>query len=154
VEHSAGRAGARERLDGCPDDLAQEAGAPDQHRGDAHPQAPGAWDAWGVVHPDATDAADLRRELADAGVEKLAVQVLDARALNASSLFPRERLPVQPERAGGAVELCRLDAVQSAEQSCAARGTAADLPVTQADVPRLEPEARQELSPEEPIPES
>ena len=100
-----------------------------------HPQAPGASDASDVAHPGAADAADLRPEPVDAGVEKLADPALGARARDAAFLSLQERLSVQPAQSDAAAELCRPDAVRFAEQSCAAREAAADPPVAQADVP-------------------
>jgi hypothetical protein len=68
-------------------------------------------------------AADLRRAPADAGAEKWAVPAPDDRARDAWSL--QAHLSVQWERPAAAAELCTLDAVQSAEQSCAAPEAAA-----------------------------
>jgi hypothetical protein len=107
------------------DVLVPEAEAPDPHREDAHPQASNAWGASDDAHPDATDAADLRRAWSDAGAEKLAVPALDARARDAWSR--QVHRPAQRVRPDAAVELCTPDAVQSAEQSCAALEAAADL---------------------------
>jgi hypothetical protein len=131
----------RERRDDCRGELDQAAAAPDQHREGAHLQALGASDASDAALRDATDAADLRPEPGDAGVEKLVVPALDARGRVASSLSPQERLSVQPGRSDAAAELCRQDAVRFAEQSCAAREAATDPPVARAVVPRWEPEA-------------
>jgi len=111
------------------------AAAPDQHPEGAPPQVPGASDASDAALRGVKDAADLRPEPGDAGVEKLVVPALDVRARVASSLSPQECLPVQPERWDAAAELCRQDAVRSAEQSCAAQEAAADPPVTRAVVP-------------------
>jgi len=109
--------------DGLPDEPVPEAEVPDQHREDARPLAPGAWDASDVVPPDAADAADLRRAPADADAEKLAVPAPDVRARDAWSR--RVRRFAQPARLDAAAELCTPDAVLSAEQSCAALEAAA-----------------------------
>ncbi len=114
-----------------------EAEAPDQHQEDAHPQAPGAWDASDDARRDAAGAADLRRELADEAAEKLAGRARGVRAQDASSL-PELQL-ARWARPDAAAELCTPDAVPSAEQSCAAQEAVAELPLqgAQADVARL-----------------
>ena len=104
--------------------LVPEAEALDLHRADAHPPASNAWGASDDAHPDATDAADLRRAWSDAGAEKLADPALDARARDAWSR--QAHRPAQRARPDAAGELCTPDAVQSAEQSCAALEAAAD----------------------------
>ena len=70
------------------------------------------------------DEADLRLALADADAEKLAVPALVARARDAGFLQVRQL--ARSARPGAAAVLCRPDAVQSAEQSCAAPEAAAD----------------------------
>jgi hypothetical protein len=149
AEHSVGPAGARERLDGFPDERALEGAARDRHPGDEPPQELSAWDAWDGAHPDATDAAVLRPEPADAGAEKLAALARDARAQDAS--FRQARQPVQLERLASAAELCIPDAVQFAEQSCAELVAAPEVQRQEAelDAARLPVAAvRQMLQPE------
>jgi hypothetical protein len=99
------------------DELVPEAGAPDPHQEDARQQALAAWGASDDARPDVTDAADLHQAPPVVDVEKLAVLALDARARDAQSL--RVRRPGQRARLAWAAELCTLDAVQFAEQSCA-----------------------------------
>ncbi len=107
--------------------MVPEVEAPDQHQEDAHPQAPGAWDAWDGARRDAADAVGLRREPADEGAERLADRALDVRARDAWCLrVHRLALWARP---GVAAELCIPDAAQSAEQSCAEQAAAADLPL-------------------------
>ena len=124
AEHSAGPAGAREHRDEHRDELVPEAEAPDRHREDAHLPASSAWDAWDDAHPDATDAADLRRAPSDAGAGKLAGPAQDARARDAWSR-QQAHPSVRSVRPDAAAELCTPDAVRSAEQSCAAQAAAA-----------------------------
>jgi hypothetical protein len=70
------------------------------------------------------DAADLRRAPLDAGAGKLAGPVLDARARDAWSR--QEAHPsVRSVRPDAAVELCKPDAVLSAERSCAEQAASA-----------------------------
>jgi hypothetical protein len=70
------------------------------------------------------DAADLRRELPDAGAEKLAARALDVRARDAWwSLRVRQSAPWA--RQASAAAPCTPDAVRSAAQSCAALEAAA-----------------------------
>lgn len=140
AERNAGPDDARAPPDGCRDELAPEAEAPDPHREDEHPQAPGAWDAWDGARRGAAGAEDLRREPADEGAEKLAGRAQDVRARDAWSLLAF-RL-AQWALPGAAAALCIPDAAQSAEQSFAEPVVAADLPlqVAQADAARV-PEA-------------
>ena len=109
---------ARERPDDCRGELDPAAVAPDPHREDAHPRELVLWDASDAALQDATDAADLRPEPGDAGVEKSAVTAPDARARDAWSLREPAHPPVPRARPALAAELCTPDAVQSAEQSC------------------------------------
>jgi hypothetical protein len=144
AEHNAGQAGARARPDERRGELVPEVEAPDQPQVDEHPQASIAWDAWDDAHPDARDAADLHRALADAGAEKSAAPAPDVRAQDAWSL--RARWPEQPARQGAAVELCTPDVVRSAGQSCAAPEAVVRPPLQAVppDAARpLEPEVRQ-----------
>jgi len=118
AEHSAGRAGAPELPDARLDELVPEADPPGPHQEDVHPPVPCGWDAWDGARPDAEDAADLHREPADAGAEKLAVPARDGQARDAWSR--QGPPPAQLARPAWAAELCTPDAVQSAAQSCAA----------------------------------
>jgi len=84
--HSAGRACARDRQDGYPDELFREAEEPVRHQADARPPEPNAWDASACARRDAAwGAADRRpdRRLVDV-VEKLAAPERDAQAQDAS----------------------------------------------------------------------
>jgi hypothetical protein len=110
--------------DGCRDELAPEAEDLDRLRADAHRPEPSAWDAWDDAPRDVAGAADLRRELADEGAEKLAGQAQDGRAQDAFRLV--HRVAVGPEQRFLAAEPCRPDAGLSAAQSCAAQAVAAD----------------------------
>jgi len=76
------------------------------------------------AHPDAMDAADLRRAPLDAGAGKLAGPALDARARDAWSR-QQAHPSVRSVRPGAAVELCTPDAVRSVEQSCAEQAASA-----------------------------
>jgi len=113
---------------------------------DAHQPEPCAWDAWDGARRDATDAADLRPASSDAGAEKSVDPALDARAQDAWSLqvHLQFHLLVRLARLAVAAELCIPDAVQSAEQSCAALGAAAGQPlqVVRPDASQLEPGAQ------------
>jgi hypothetical protein len=126
--------------------LVLEAEAPDRHREDARLQELGAWDASDGVRRDATDAADLRRVLADADAEKLADRAPDVQALDASSTL-RERWPAPWARRASAAAPCTRGAVRSAEQSCAALEAAAvrQLPVAQAGAVQREAAVRPTL---------
>jgi hypothetical protein len=128
-----------EHRDGHPDELVLEADPLGPHQADAHPPEPCAWDAWDGAHPDATDEADLHPVPSGAGAEKLAVRARDVPAQDAG--FPPERRSApraQPPDVAAA--LCTPDAVQSAEQSCAAPEAAAVLSPQARQVAAVPPE--------------
>jgi hypothetical protein len=75
------------------------------------------WGALDGARPDVTDAAVLHPAPSVVDVEKLAALAPDVRAQDAQSLWVRR--PVPRARLPWAAELCTLDAVQFAEQSCA-----------------------------------
>ena len=127
MEHTADQAAAPELPDEPQAELVPEAEALDQHPEDAHQPEPYAWDAWDVVHPDAADAADHRPASSDAGAGKLAVPAPDAPAQDAwSPRAMKSETWTQRAQPDAAAELCTLDAVQSAEQSCGAPEVGAD----------------------------
>ncbi len=121
------------------DEPVPEAAIPGRHPADAHQPEPDAWDALDGVHPAVGDAADLRWAPADADAEKLAVPARDDPALDAWFLL--ERLSVPQERSAWAAAPYTPDAVQSAEQSCAALAGPELLEVREDAVPQLEAEA-------------
>jgi len=120
AEHNAGRGDVPELRDAHRDELGPEAEVQDRRREVAHRPEPGAWDASGAARRDeAAGVVHPFPELADADVEKLAVPEPGDRVQDA--WFLQERCSARREQPGAAAALCRPDAVQSGEQSCAAR---------------------------------
>jgi hypothetical protein len=121
VEHTADQACARVLPDDCPGEPVPAAEGRARHRSGARPQESSAWDASVGVRPDgAADAAHrVRLALADADAGKLAGQEQGGRVQDA---FPWAILRLEPQ--AGVAELYKQDAVQSAEQSCAAQEAA------------------------------
>jgi hypothetical protein len=120
VERNAGRDGAKDRPDGCPDASCRAAEVPVQLQWDACRWAQSAWDASDGARPDANfpDAADRHRELEAADAGRLADRAPDGRARDVLCPLPEPRL-VPPERLASR-ELCRRVAVRFEAQSCVA----------------------------------
>ena len=116
----------RARPDGCRDEPDLEAEGRDQPQSAEARSVPCAWDASdGVRLDEAADAPlPLRALLADADAGKSAGQGQDAQAQGAPFLSHRLALSAPPD---AAAVLYTLDAVQSAERSCAAQEAAAGL---------------------------
>jgi hypothetical protein len=109
--------------DGCPDEPAPEAEAPDPRPADAYRSATAAWDASGDVPQAAPTDAEVHPAPADEAAEKLVAPAPAARAPDAW-FPPLERRLAQPEALVWAVELCTPVAAQFAAQSCAAMASA------------------------------
>jgi hypothetical protein len=113
-----------ELLAGCRDETAPEVEAPVLRPAGACRSATAAWDASDAARRAAPWGAEVRRPaLADADAEKLVVQALGARELDAPSL-PPERQPAQPGRPVAEAELCTPVSAQFAARSCAATESA------------------------------
>ena len=118
AECNAGRVYAQARQGDCRDEPDPEVEGRGQRRSDAHQQEWSAWDASDAAHPVVTSAEEpLRPELAGADAGRWVVRALGVPVPDACR---REHLPGLLERPDAAAELYTRDAVQSAEQSCAA----------------------------------
>jgi hypothetical protein len=124
AEHSAAQAGALAHPDGYPDAPGLEAAVLDPRPAGEVPSNPSAWDASDAAPQDAAEAAEHPpRHLADAGVGKSAVLVLDALEPVAPQLDAQPPpTPVVQAQPDAVAELCKPDAVRSAEQSFAVPG--------------------------------
>ena len=125
--HSAGRDGARERQDGCRDELVPEAEAPDQHQWGAVLSETFAWDASDDVRRDVVAGAahPLQPHLADADAGKSVGRARDVQGQAALLMVPQLGWLALEQQDAEAP--CTQDVVQSEGQSCAVREPAEQL---------------------------